>query len=168
MANKQNIPFGMDLKEPPPVNGSQAIVPILEPTPLAIIPPKPRQQSYGHSFFAQVREPTLPPPLEHLFLKDALPKGPIIRLPQDVKLLPLKANETLTGVKLDKLGQVIYAKYTTGTPRPTIDGVRAHQSKIKFILAKETPKRPALPLDRQEKHPRVTLVMLDMRIEHMG
>jgi hypothetical protein len=29
-------------------------------------------------------------------------------------------------------------------------------------------KRPAPPLDRQEKCPRVTLVMLDMRIEHMG
>jgi hypothetical protein len=83
-------------------------------------------------------------------------------------LLPPKANETLTGVKLDKLGQVIYAKYTTGTPRPTIDGVRDHQSKIKFILSKEKPKRPAPPLDRQEKRPRVTLVMLDMRTEHIG
>jgi hypothetical protein len=71
-------------------------------------------------------------------------------------------------VKLDKLGQIIYAKYTTGTPRPTIDGVWAHQSKIKFILLKEMPKRPAPPLDRQEKHPRVTLVMLNMRTEHMG
>jgi hypothetical protein len=30
------------------------------------------------------------------------------------------------------------------------------------------PKRPAPPLDRQEKHPRVTLVMLDMRTKHMG
>jgi hypothetical protein len=71
-------------------------------------------------------------------------------------------------VKLDKLGQVICAKYTTGTPRPTIDGVWAHQSKIKFIPPKEMPKRPAPPLDRQEKRPRVTIAMLDMRIEHMG
>jgi hypothetical protein len=71
-------------------------------------------------------------------------------------------------VKLDKLGKVIYAKYTTSTPCPTIDGVRAQQSKIKFIPLKETPKRPAPPLDKQEKCPRVTLVMLDMRIEHMG
>jgi hypothetical protein len=65
----------------------------------------------------------LPSPPEHLFLKDAPSKGPIVRLPQNVKLLPPKANETLTGVKLNKLGQVICAKYTTGTPRPTIDGV---------------------------------------------
>jgi hypothetical protein len=105
---------------------------------------------------------------KHLFLKDVPPKGPIVRLPQDIKLLPPKANDTLIGVKLDKLGQVIYAKYTTGTPCPTIDGVQAHQSKIKFIPPKETPKRPTPPLDRQEKSPRVTIVMLDMRIEHMG
>jgi hypothetical protein len=78
----------------------------------------------------------------------APPNGPIVTLPKDVKLLPPKANETLAGVKLNKLGQVIYAKDTTGAPHPTIDGVRAHQLKIKFILLKETPKRPALPLDR--------------------
>jgi hypothetical protein len=168
MADKQIIPFGMDLNQPPPIDDSQAIIPILEPTPLTVIPPKPRQQSHGQSYFAQVRQPTLPPPSKRLFLKDVLSNGPIVRLPQDIKLLPPKANETLTGVKLDKLGQVICAKYTTGTPRPTIDGVRAHQSKIKFIPPKETPKRPAPPLDRQEKYPRVTLVMLDMRTKHMG
>jgi hypothetical protein len=100
----------MDLNQPPLVDDFQAIVPILEPTPLAVIPPKTRQRSYGQSYFAQVHQPMLPPPLKHLFLKDAPSKGPIIRLPQDVKLLPPKANETLTGVKLDKLGQVICAK----------------------------------------------------------
>jgi hypothetical protein len=113
----------MDLDQPPPVDDSQAIVPIIEPTPLAVIPPKPRQQSYGQSYFAQICQLTLPSPPERLFLNDAPSKGPIVRLPQDVKLLPPKANETLIGVKLDKLGQIIYAKYTTGTPRPTIDGV---------------------------------------------
>jgi hypothetical protein len=126
MADKQTIPIGMDLNKPHPVNDSQAIVPVLEPTPLAVIPPNPRQRSYEQSYFAQVRQPTLLPPLERLFLKDAPQKGPIVRLPQDVKLLPPKANETLTGVKLDKLGQIICAKYTTGTPRRTIDGVQAH------------------------------------------
>jgi hypothetical protein len=148
MADKQIVLFGMDLNQPRPVDDSQAIISILELTPLTFIPPKPRQRSYGQSYFAQVYQPTLPPPLVCLFLKDAPPKGPIVRLPQDVKLLPPKANETLTRVKLNKLGQVICAKYTTGTPHPTIDGVRAHQSKIKFIPPKETPKRPASPLDR--------------------
>jgi hypothetical protein len=168
MADKQIVPFGMDLYKPPLVNDSQAIIPVLEPTPLVVIPPKPRQWSYKQSYFTQVRQPTLPPLSKCLFLKDALLKGPIVRLPQDIKLLPPKANETLIGVKLNKLGQVICAKYTTGTPCPTIDGVRAHQSKIKFILPKETLKGPTPPLDRQGKHPRVTIAMLDMRTEHMG
>jgi hypothetical protein len=87
----------------------------------------------------------LPPLPEHLFLKDAPPKGPIVRLPQDVKLLPPKANETLTGVKLDKLGQVVCAKYTTSTPHPTIDGICAHPMKVKFIPPKEVPKRAPPP-----------------------
>jgi hypothetical protein len=113
----------MDLNQPPPVDDFQAIVRILEPTPLPVIPPKPRQWSYGQSYFAQVCQSTLSPPLERLFSKDALLKGPIVRLPQDINLLPLNANETLIVVKLDKLGQVVYVKYTTGTPRPTIDGV---------------------------------------------
>jgi hypothetical protein len=123
MADKQIVPFGVDLNKPPLVNDSQAIVPILEPTPLAVIPPNPRQWSYGQSYFAQVRQSMLPSSPERPFLKDAPSKGPIIRLRQDVKLLPPKANKMQIGVKLDKLGQVICAKYTTGTPRPTIDGV---------------------------------------------
>jgi hypothetical protein len=53
----------------------------------------------------------------------APPNGSIVRLPKDVKLLPPKASETLAGVKFNKLGQVIYAKDTTGAPHPTIDGL---------------------------------------------
>jgi hypothetical protein len=79
-------------------------------------------------------------------------KGPDCQAAKGRQAAPFEGNEMLTGVKLDKLGQVIYAKYTTGTPRPTICGVRAHQSKIKFIPPKETPKKPAPPLYRQEKH----------------
>jgi hypothetical protein len=96
MANKQIIPFGIDLNQPPLVDDSLAIVPILEPTPLTVTPPKPRPRSYGQSYFAQVCQPMLPSPPKRLLSKDAPPKGPIIRLPSDVKLLPLKPNETLT------------------------------------------------------------------------
>jgi hypothetical protein len=42
MADKQIIPFEMDLNQPPPVDDSLGIIPILEPTPLAVIPPKQR------------------------------------------------------------------------------------------------------------------------------
>jgi hypothetical protein len=145
MANKQIVPYEMDLNQPPPVDDSLAIVPVLEPTPLVVIPPKPRQQSYGQSYYAQVRQLMLPSSPERLRLKDVPPKGPIIKLSKDIKLFPPKPNEMLTGVKLDKLGQVICAKYTTSTPRPTIDGVRAHPMKVKFIPPKEVPKRAPPP-----------------------
>jgi hypothetical protein len=116
MANKQIIPFGMDFNQPLLVDDSLAIVPILKPTSLAIIPPKQRPQSYGQSYVVQNHQAKLPSPPEHLLLKDAPPKGSIVMLPKDVKLLPPKPNEMLMGVKLDKLGQVVYAKYTTSTP----------------------------------------------------
>jgi hypothetical protein len=65
----------------------------------------------------------LPSSPERLLLEDAPPKGSIVRLPKDVKLLPLKANETLMRVKLEKLGQVICDKYTSGT-LPLMEFVR--------------------------------------------
>lgn len=143
MADKQIIHYGMDLNQPLLVDDSLAIVLAQELALLAAIPPK--KWSYEQFYFAQVRQPMLPSSLELLRLKDAPPKGPIIKLSKDVKLLPPKPNEILTGVKYDKLGQVICAKYTSGTTHPSIDGVRAHPSKVKFIPPKEAPKRAPPP-----------------------
>ena len=75
MANKQIIPFGTDLNKLPPIEEPLAIVPVGEPLPLAIVPPKqlapvPPKRSYGQSYFAQVCQPALTPPQERLFLKD--------------------------------------------------------------------------------------------------
>jgi hypothetical protein len=93
MAKKEIIPFGVDLNKLPPREDSLAIIPIEEPLPLAIIPPKqativPPRRNYEQAYYAQVRQPTLPPPQDCLLLKDA-PKGPKIAIPKDVKLLPL-------------------------------------------------------------------------------
>ena len=75
MANKQIIPFGTNPRKPPPVNESLAIIPIGEPLPLAIVPPKhvalvPLRRSYEQSYYAQVRQLALPPSHERLLLKD--------------------------------------------------------------------------------------------------
>jgi hypothetical protein len=64
----------------------------------------------------------LPPPQDHLLLKDA-PKGPKIAVPKDVKLLPPRFNEKLVGVKTNKLGEVTCVKYTTTIPRVSLDGI---------------------------------------------
>jgi hypothetical protein len=70
-----------------------------------------------------------------------------------------------TGVKLDKLGRVICAKYTTGTPRPTIDGVCVHPAKVKFIPPKEVPKRaPPPPQDQAPKCQRTIVADLEKQV----
>jgi hypothetical protein len=100
-------------------------------------------------------------------LKDA-PKDPKIAISKDVKLLPPRPNEMLLGVKTNNLGEVSCVKYTTATPRVSLDGIRAAPGQVKFIPPWETPKRPTPPLEREEKHPRMTIAMLETRMDHMS
>jgi hypothetical protein len=74
----------------------------------------------------------------------------------------------LVGVKTRKLGEVTYVKYTTTTPRVSLDGIRAALGQVKFISPREMPKRPAPPLEREEKCPRTTIAMLETRIDHIS
>jgi hypothetical protein len=123
------------------------------------------RRSYEQAYYAQVCQPTLSPPQDCLLLKDA-PKGPKIAIPKDVKLLPPRSNETLVGVKTNKLGEVTCVKYTTALPRVSLDGIRVAPGQVKFIPPREMPKRPAPPLEQEEKHPRTTIMMLETRIDH--
>jgi hypothetical protein len=102
-------------------------------------------------------------PPELLLLKDAPSKGPVIKLPKDTKLLPTKPNETLTGMKYDKHGQIIYAKYVSHAPRITIEGVRAHPPKVKFLPSKETPMKTPPP----PKHRKTTVSDLEKQVAHL-
>jgi hypothetical protein len=155
MARKEIIPFGVDLNKLPPREGSLAIIPVEEPLPLVVIPLKqvatvlPRR-NYEQGCYAQVCQPTLPLPQDLLLLKDAQ-KGPNIVVPKDIKLLPPRSNEKLVCVKTNKLGEVTCVKYTTTTPRVSLDGIQAAPGQVKFIPLRETPKRPAPPLEREEK-----------------
>jgi hypothetical protein len=72
-------------------------------------------------------------------LKGAPLKGPIVKLPEGTKVLQLKPNETLLGVKKNRSGEIVCTKYTNGEC-PYFEGVRAHPSKVKFIPLKEAPK----------------------------
>jgi hypothetical protein len=134
MARKEIIPFGVDLNKLPPREDSLAIVPVEEPLPLTIIPPKqvvtvPPKRSYEQAYYAQVHQSTLPPPQDHLLLKDAS-KGPKIVIPRDIQLLPLRSNEKLVGVKTKKLGEVTYVKYTIATPQVPLEGIRAAPGQV--------------------------------------
>jgi hypothetical protein len=87
MAEKEIIPFRVNLNKLPPREDSLAIVLVEEPLPLTIIPPKKvvavSPRSYKQAYYAQVCQPTLPPPQDHLLLKDAL-KGSKISILKDV------------------------------------------------------------------------------------
>jgi hypothetical protein len=74
----------------------------------------------------------------------------------------------LVGVKTNKLGEISCVKYTIATPQVSLDGIRATPGQVKFIPPRETPKRPTLPLEREEKRPRTTIVMLETRIDHIS
>jgi hypothetical protein len=104
------VPYGIDLNSIPKEDSdSKVLIPVSDALPLAAIPPKPR--SYGQSYFAQ---PVLTTPPQPLLLEDAQLKGPAVKLPAGTKLLPPKHNETLVGVKTNKSGEIICAKYSTG------------------------------------------------------
>jgi hypothetical protein len=99
-------------------------------------------------------------------LKGAPLKGPIVKLPEGTKVLPPKPNETLLGVKKNKCGEIVCAKYTTGE-RPYFKGVHAHPSKVKFISPKEAPKR-ALAASKAPPKRRKTVANLEkeLRAQH--
>jgi predicted RNase H-like nuclease (RuvC/YqgF family) len=50
----------------------------------------------------------------------------------------------------------------------SLDGIRATPGQVKFIPPWETPKRPTPPLEREEKRPRMTIAMLETRMDHMS
>jgi hypothetical protein len=161
MANhdKRIIPYGLDLNSIPKEDPNcKALIPISNARSLAAIPPKPH--SYSQSYFAQ---PVVIAPLQPLLLEDKLSKEPVVKLPAGTKLLPPKHNETLVGVKTNKKGEIVCAKYSTGK-RTYFKGVRAHPSKVKFLPPKEAPKHALAKAEAPRKR-RKTLADLEKLIE---
>jgi hypothetical protein len=92
MAGKEIVVFGADFNKNPPKENTLAIVPVEEALPLVVVHPKevvpmPPKKTYGQSYYAQACQHTLPAPQERLLLKDA-PKGPMVVVPKNTKLLP--------------------------------------------------------------------------------
>jgi hypothetical protein len=161
MANhdKRIIPYGFDLNSIPKEDPDcKALILVSDATPLAAIPPRPH--SYSQSYFAQ---PVLAAPPQPLLLEDKPLKGPVIKLPAGTMLLPPKYNEALVGVKTNKSGEIICAKYRTGE-RTYLEGVCAHPSKVQFLLPKEAPKH-ALAKSKTPRKRRKTLADLEKVIE---
>jgi hypothetical protein len=96
-------------------------------------------------------------------LKDKPTKGPVVKLPAGTKLLPPKHNETLVGVKTNKKGETVCAKYST-RERTYFEGVHAHPRKVKFLPPEEAPKHALAKAEAPRKR-RKTLADLEKLIE---
>jgi septal ring factor EnvC (AmiA/AmiB activator) len=96
-------------------------------------------------------------------LEDAPLKGPVVKLLAGTKLLPPKHNETLVGVKTNKSGEIVCAKYST-RDRTYFEGVRAHPSKVKFLPLMDAPKR-ALAASETPRKRRRTVADLEKEFE---
>ena len=145
MANKEIVPYGFDPSKKP--NALALTVAPLEVTPICS----------SQSYFAQaIHCPVMIVlPLPRLLLKDK-PRQPDvpppIKVTKEINLLPLRANEMLTGVKTNKYGDVTCAKYKSATPRTIIDGVRAMLDQIKVVPPKEKKRKaPSPPILEAEK-----------------
>jgi hypothetical protein len=75
MAGKEIVVYRSDLNQIRLKEEALAIVPVLDPKPLAVILLKqlaivPPRRHYEQSYFAQARQPALPSPPTKLLLKD--------------------------------------------------------------------------------------------------
>jgi len=153
MAGREIVPYGVE-----------------EAIPLSIIPPRevapvPSNQSY----FAQaIRHPVISLPLPRLLLQDKPRQLEVlkIKVPKEINLLPPRVNNTLTGVKTNKFGDITDAKYKSVTPHLSIDGVHAAVEQIKVMPPKAKKKRaPPSVLENDEKHQWPTIAMLHDKIK---
>ena len=88
---------------------------------------------------------------------------------KEINLLPPKGHEVLTGVKTNKFEDVTSAKYKSVTPCTIIDGVRAMPDQIKVVPPKEKKRKaPSPPILEVEKHPRMTMALLEKKIEDLS
>ena len=75
----------------------------------------------------------------------------------------------LTEAKTNKFGDVTCAKYKSVTPCTTIDGVHATLDQIKVVPPnKKKRKAPSPPIIEVEKHPRMTIALIEKKIEDLS
>jgi hypothetical protein len=86
---------------------------------------------------------------------------------KEINLLPPKGHKVLTRFKTNKFGDVTCAKYRSVTSRTTIDGVQALLDQIKVVPPKKRKMSPAV-LENEEKHPRMTIALLEKKIEDLS
>ena len=93
----------------------------------------------------------------------------MIKVTKEINLLPTKGHEVLIGVKTNKFGDVTCVKYKSVTPRTIIDGVWAIPEQIKVIPPNEEKRKvTSTLLENKEKHPPMTIALLEKKIEDLS
>ena len=165
MANKEIVPYGFDLSKKPDV------------LVLTAIPPEVTPIHSNQSYFAQAichSVITPPPPCPLLEGKPhqqepRLATQKLIKVTKEINLLPPKGHEVLTGVKTNKFGDVTCTKYRSVTPHTTIDGVWALPDQINVVPPKEKKRKASSTLpENKEKHPWMTIALLEKKIEDLS
>ena len=79
-----------------------------------------------------------------------------------------KGTRGVTRVKTNKFGDVTWEKYKSITPHTTVDGVRAMPDQIKVVPPKEKKRKASSPpILEAEKHPWMTIALLEKKIEDL-
>ena len=93
----------------------------------------------------------------------------MIKVTKEINLLPPKGHNVLTIVKTNKFGDVTCAKYKSVTPCNIINGVCAMSNQIKVVPPKEKKRKaPSPPIPKVEKCPRMTIALLEKKIEDLS
>jgi len=139
MSDNQIIPYRADLNKK------------RDMLALTTIPPEVTPICSNQSYYTQaVRHPLI---AQKLF-----------KVMKEINRLPLKDHEVLTGLKTNKFGDITCTNYRTVTPRTIIDGVRALPDQIKVVPPKERKRKVPSP----PEHPRMTIALLEKKIEDLS
>ena len=165
MASKKIVPYGFDLNKKPNML-------VLSVVPLEVTPICSSQSYFAHA----IRHPVLVPPPPCPLLEDKprqqeprLDIQKLIKVMKEINLLAPKGHEVLTRVKTNKFGDVTCAKYKSVTPRTIIDGVRAMPDQIKVVPLKDKKRKASSPpIPEAEKHPRMTMALLEKKIKDLS
>jgi hypothetical protein len=85
---------------------------------------------------------------------------------KEFNLLPPKPNEVLTGLKMNKFGDVTCMKYRSTTSRTSFEGVRAMPEQIQVKPPRtRSPSSSSSPSSSGQKHKRTSNVDLERKVE---
>jgi hypothetical protein len=137
---------------------------------LVVVPQKEVGLVHHHqSYYTQATSTLrLSPPPSHLSIEGPRHQQEMLkfRISKELDLLPPKPNEVLTGLKMNKFGDVTCMKYRSTTLCTSFEGVRAMPEQIQVKPPRtRSPSSSSSPRSSGQKHKRTSNVDLEKQIE---